>query len=262
MEAALLHGERLDGARGSLQITDALRWRETRTGFVGEGLAAAHQDVSGIPPGRPVSPQSPLFMGFKSGLRKNQATETYVTIADGPFAEGTTMQVSYMRLRLDSWYENLSYGERVARMYSPETTPEEVTHFTTDAESEPKLIAQAIQRYGVRRPLADFGPRAPQRQATDHPPRLQHRRWWSRGIALRLRAAFDRRLRHHPERDERVRRPAPEPSDHRHDQQRDQRIYLRASTCQLHPALARRTARSPCCGGERRDSRARRRPLR
>jgi hypothetical protein len=149
VEAALLHGERLDGAKGSLQISDALRWRETRTGFVGEGLAAAHQDVSGIPPVRPVSPQSPLFMGFKSGLRKNQATETYVTIADGPFAEGTTMQVSYMRLRLDGWYENLSYGERVARMYSPETTPEEVTHFTTDAESEPKLITQAIQRYGV-----------------------------------------------------------------------------------------------------------------
>ena len=149
VEAALLHGEHLDGARGSLQISDALRWRETRTGFVGEGLAAAHQEVSGIPPGRPVPPQSPLFMGFKSGLRKNQATETSVTIAEGPFAEGTTMQVSYMRLRLDGWYQDLSYDERVARMYSPETTPEEVTSFTSDAESEPKLITQAIQSYGV-----------------------------------------------------------------------------------------------------------------
>jgi|HubBroStandDraft_6_1064221.scaffolds.fasta_scaffold15661_4 hypothetical protein len=149
VEAALLHGERLDGAKGSLQITDALRWRETRTGFVGKGLAAAHQDVSGIPPGAPVSPQSPLFMGFKSGLRKNQATEDYVTIANGPFAQGTTMQVSYMRLRLDGWYGGLSYGERVARMYSPETTPEQVAHFTTDAESEPNLINQAIRSDGV-----------------------------------------------------------------------------------------------------------------
>jgi hypothetical protein len=149
VEAALLHGEPVDGAKGPLQISDALRWRETRTGFVGEGLAAAHQDVSGIPPGAPVPPQSPLFMGFKSGLRKNQATENYVTISEGPFAEGTTMQVSYMRLRLDSWYDKLSYDERVARMYSPETTPEEVTHFTSDAESEPNLISQAIQRYGV-----------------------------------------------------------------------------------------------------------------
>jgi dye decolorizing peroxidase len=149
VEAALLHGERPHGAKGSLQITDALRWRETRTGFVGTGLPAARQDVSGIPPGDPVAAQSPLFMGFKSGLRKNQATENYVTIADGPFAGGTTMQVSYMRLRLDGWYEDLSYDERVARMYSPETTPEEVTNFTTDAESEPNLINQAIRSDGV-----------------------------------------------------------------------------------------------------------------
>jgi len=149
VEAALLHGEPLQGVRGSLQITDALRWRETRTGFVGEGLAAAHQDVSGIPAGNPVTPQSPLFMGFKSGLRKNQATEDSVTIAEGRFAQGTTMQVSYMRLRLDGWYQGLSYGERVARMYSPETTPEQVAQFTTDAESEPNLINEAIQRDGV-----------------------------------------------------------------------------------------------------------------
>jgi hypothetical protein len=88
-------------------------------------------------------------MGFKSGLRKNQATEDAVTIADGPFAEGTTMQVSYMRLRLDGWYEKLDERGRVARMYSPETTPEQVKHFTTDAESEPNLINQAIQRHGV-----------------------------------------------------------------------------------------------------------------
>jgi hypothetical protein len=96
-----------------------------------------------------VAASSPLFMGFKSGLLKNQATEDYVTIADGPFAGGTTMQVSYMRLRLDSWYGSLDESGRVARMYSPETTPEQVKHFTTDAESEPNLINQAIHRYGV-----------------------------------------------------------------------------------------------------------------
>ena len=59
------------------------------------------------------------------------------------------MQVSYMRLRLESWYGMLDDRERVARMYSPETTPEQVQHFTTDAESDPKLINQAIHRYGV-----------------------------------------------------------------------------------------------------------------
>ncbi|MGO9883760.1 MAG: Tat pathway signal protein [Solirubrobacteraceae bacterium] len=149
VEAALLHGERLPGADGPLSISTALTWRETRTGFVGDGLPAAHQNTGGIPSGDPVAPSAPLFMGFKSGLRKNQATEDAVTIPSGPFAGGTTMQVSYMRLRLDSWYDGLSYRERVARMYAPQVTPEQVKQFTTDAESDPNLLGQAINHYGV-----------------------------------------------------------------------------------------------------------------
>ncbi len=78
-------------------------------------------------------------MGFKSSLRRNQATEEYVTIAEGPFAGGTTMQVSYMRLRLDSWYGQLDERERVALMYAPQVTPEQVSRFTTDAASDPAL---------------------------------------------------------------------------------------------------------------------------
>ena len=49
-------------------------------------------------------------MGFKSALKKNQASEDAVTIPGGAFAEGTTMAVSYMRLSLDSWYRDLSYA--------------------------------------------------------------------------------------------------------------------------------------------------------
>jgi len=149
VEAALVRGERLPGINGSLELGGALSWRETRTGFVGTGLPAGHQNVGGIPPGNPVPATSPLFMGFKSGLRKNQATEDYVTIADGPFSGGTTMQVSYMRLRLDSWYGMLDETERVARMYAPEVTPAQVNRFTTDAESDPGLLDRAISRYGV-----------------------------------------------------------------------------------------------------------------
>ncbi len=149
VEAALVHGAPLAGAEGALNIAAALRWRETRTGFVGSGLPAADQHVGGIPTGSPVDPGTPLFMGFKSGLRRNQATEESVTITTGPFAQGTTMQVSYMRLRLDSWYDDLSDRERIARMYAPQVTPEQVKHFTTDAESDPGLLSQAISRYGV-----------------------------------------------------------------------------------------------------------------
>jgi hypothetical protein len=129
-----------------------LAWRETRTGFVGAGIPAAHQRVSGIPSGDPVPKSSPLFMGFKSNLKKNQATEDAVTIADGTFTGGTTMHVSYMRLTLDGaggWYEGLTYAERVARMYSPQTTPQDVSRITTDAESNPNEFSQAISRYGV-----------------------------------------------------------------------------------------------------------------
>lgn len=150
VEAALVDGTPLPGAdAGTLAISAALIWRETRTGFTGKGLPAARQKVRGIPSDHPVPRQSPLFMGFKSGLRKNQATEDSVTIARGPFAEGTTMQVSYMRLRLDGWYGKLDERERVARMYSPETTPEQVKHLSADAASEPKLVDQAARRYGV-----------------------------------------------------------------------------------------------------------------
>ncbi len=149
VEAALRHGTPLRGASGRLDLSPALRWRATRTGFVGAGLPFAHQDTGGIPAGRPVSRSAPLFMGFKSNLRKNQATEDDVTIDTGAFAQGTTMAVSYMRLRLDSWYQELDERERVARMYAPQVTPAEADRFTTDAESDPQGLGTAISRYGV-----------------------------------------------------------------------------------------------------------------
>jgi len=149
IESALLGTAPLGGADGPLDISSALRWRETRTGFTGAGLAAQLQDVGGIPPGNPVPETAPLFMGFKSSLRRNQASEDDVTIETGPFAGGTTMQVSYMRLSLDTWYQNLSERERVARMYAPQVTPDQVAHFTTDASGDPGLLNQAINHYGV-----------------------------------------------------------------------------------------------------------------
>jgi hypothetical protein len=149
IEAALVHGHRLPGADGPLDISSALTWRETRTGFTGAGLPAAHQHVSGIPAGAPVAPVAPLYMGFKSNLKRNQASEDAVAIASGPFAGGTTMAVSYMRLRLDSWYGDLSQRDRVARMYAPQVSVAQAARFTTDAESDPGRLTQAIDRYGV-----------------------------------------------------------------------------------------------------------------
>lgn len=149
VERALVRGTPLDGVEGSLILAPVLTWRETRTGFTGTGLPAAHQHVRGIPAGEPVPTNSPLFMGFKSGLKKNQATEDDVTIPAGPFAQGTTMQVSYMRLNLDEWYDELSDAQRVALMYSPQTTVAAVAKITTDAASEPGQITEAITKYGM-----------------------------------------------------------------------------------------------------------------
>ncbi len=149
VEAALLNTAPLREADGPLDISSALRWQETRTGFTGTGLPAERQNVGGIPQGNPVPRTAPLFMGFKSSLRRNQASEDDTTIQTGPFAGGTTMQVSYIRLSLDTWYQNLNERERVARMYAPQVTPEQVAHLTTDASSDPDLLHQAINRYGV-----------------------------------------------------------------------------------------------------------------
>ena len=151
IEAALTRGSALPDTRaaGPLDLSRVLRLRQSRTGFVGTGLPASRQDVSGIPGGRPVPGDSPLFMGFKSGLRRNQASEDDVTITGGPFAGGTTMHVSYLRLRLGTWYGQLSQRERVARMYAPQVTPEQARQFTSDAASDPGQLGQAITRYGV-----------------------------------------------------------------------------------------------------------------
>lgn len=139
---------------GPLDVSPALRLRETRTGFVGAGLPAAKQEragvpVGGIPAGRPVSRGTPLFMGFKSGLKGNQASEDDVTITDGEWAQGTTMQASYMRLSLQDWYGQLDEQERVARMYAPQMTPAQVERVSTDAPGDPAQFAQAVSRYGV-----------------------------------------------------------------------------------------------------------------
>jgi Dyp-type peroxidase, C-terminal len=150
VEAALVHGGTLAGADRPVDLRPILTWKETRSGFTGARLPAAHQHVQGIPAGNPVSEAAPLFMGFKSGYTKNQASEDGVTILSGPLAGGTTMHVSRMRLRLDSWYGDvLDEQDRVARMFGPEVTAADVKRFTTDAPSKPDRMKQDAIRYGV-----------------------------------------------------------------------------------------------------------------
>ncbi|GGN85518.1 DUF7405 family protein [Haloarcula pellucida] len=92
---------------------------DRRTGFVGTGLPAEKQDVDGIPDSEPVPEEAPLFMGFKSGFKGNQATEDRVTVDAGPFAGGATQHLSFIRLHLQQWYEQDSREQRVSKMFCP-----------------------------------------------------------------------------------------------------------------------------------------------
>ena len=102
------------------RLGDVFEIADRRTGFIGPGLPAEKQgDVSGIPDNGPVPEESPLFMGFKAGFAGNQATQEYVTIEEGPFADGTTKQVSTVRQSLDKWFDENDHDRMVRRMFSP-----------------------------------------------------------------------------------------------------------------------------------------------
>ncbi|WP_433631562.1 DUF7405 family protein [Halomicrococcus sp. NG-SE-24] len=118
-EALLGEKTELNGVEMAASLSGVLQKADRRTGFVGAGLPADNQDVQGIPNSEPVPEESPLYMGFKSGFEKNQASEDRVTIREGPFAGGATQHVSKIRLHLDQWYEQDSREQRVAKMFCP-----------------------------------------------------------------------------------------------------------------------------------------------
>lgn len=90
-----------------------------RTGFVGAGLPKGNREVTGIPDDASVDEDAPMYMNFKSDFERSQASEDRVTIERGPFADGTTQQLSKLRLHLDQWYEQDSRYQRVGKMFCP-----------------------------------------------------------------------------------------------------------------------------------------------
>lgn len=126
------------GGRGSLEDTpvddrlgEVFSVESRREGFLGDGLPAEHADAEGVPPGSPPE-EAPMFTGFFSGFAKTQATEDRVTIRRGDHAGGTTMHVSHLRESLGGWWDGLDDAGRVARMFSPEFSPDDVAGFTDD----------------------------------------------------------------------------------------------------------------------------------
>ncbi|MFC5368967.1 DUF7405 family protein [Salinirubrum litoreum] len=88
-------------------------------GYIGKGLPADKLDNEDIPE------DAPLSMGFKSGFRDNLPPEDRVTIDDGPFAGGTTIASSTLRIDLDRWYDQ-THQERTEEMFCPAHTSDEV----------------------------------------------------------------------------------------------------------------------------------------
>ncbi|MFA9416749.1 Tat pathway signal protein [Natrinema sp. HArc-T2] len=112
--------EQLNGIDVEETFDGVFEVADRRSGFIGRGLPADNQSsVAGIPDGDPVPEDAPMFMGFKSGFKKTQASEDRVTIQDGPFAGGTTLHLSKLKLTLSQWYGDDSRGQRVAKMFSP-----------------------------------------------------------------------------------------------------------------------------------------------
>ena len=161
-EAMFSDRSEANGVAVEAKLDDALTVADRRTGFIGSGLPAERQaqggePISGIPDSLPVPEQSPLFMGFEAGFAGNQATEDYVTIREGPFADGTTKHVSNLRQRLGDWYDEQSFEERVMEMFSPSHAEQGLVEGVganlgadsgVDQFLDPETIEQSISDHG------------------------------------------------------------------------------------------------------------------
>jgi len=123
-------------------LPDSFSRTERRTGFIGEGLPAENQDVAGIPDSEPVDEDAPLYMGFESGFEKSQASEQRVTVEEGPFAGGTTMHASKIRLDLTQWYEQNDEYTREAEMFCPFHAEEGVVEGTGENLGDSNQVAE------------------------------------------------------------------------------------------------------------------------
>lgn len=121
----VLRGNRraVNGVEVSSTLIDIFEFVERRTGFKGERLMS--RKLSSDAGVEAVSEESPSAMNYKSGFAENQASESRVTIEEGPFAGGTTLHVSRLAIDVDSWYD-LPENDRVERMFSPDHTVEMV----------------------------------------------------------------------------------------------------------------------------------------
>jgi len=112
---------------------------ERRTGFAGNGVPAEKLDHDEI------HEQAPLSMGFKSGFRDSLPSEDGVKLREGPFAGGTTLAVSRLRLQLDRWYDQ-DHEERVEEMFCPAHDSEEVGEVGSGLGADSGITEEDVDR--------------------------------------------------------------------------------------------------------------------
>ncbi|WP_135305968.1 DUF7405 family protein [Haloarcula amylovorans] len=158
-EALFGNRDTVNGLTVETRLTDVFEapseYPARRTGFVGEGLPAKFAEEVPDVPTDAVPEESPLFMGFKSGFAKNQASENRVTITEGPFAGGTTQHVSALDLNLKPWYTQDDQWQRIAKMFAPTHADDELvagvgTNLGATAKMDETLAPMAAaEQFGV-----------------------------------------------------------------------------------------------------------------
>lgn len=117
------------------RLGDVFTVAQKRTGFIGEGLPAAHASAEGVPDDIPGD--APTFTGFFSGRSGTQPSEDRATIDGGRHDGGTTMHLSHLRESLDTWW-SMAESDRVKQMFSSGFSPEDIAGdalpFPTDVE--------------------------------------------------------------------------------------------------------------------------------
>jgi deferrochelatase/peroxidase EfeB len=130
--------EAVNGISVTESLADYFEVADRRTGFFGRGQPAQRYDADDIPE------SAPLSMGFKSGYLDTLPSENRITIRDGPFAGGTTMQVSRLEHDLDSWYDH-DHSERTHRMFSPEHGSDDVGTVGEDLASASRTSEDIVE---------------------------------------------------------------------------------------------------------------------
>jgi len=132
-EQAMLDEER--DTVNDVEVTDRIsdvvaepstEYPDRRTGFVGEGLPKKFVSELDEELGDKIPEEAPLMMGFESVLDGNQATEGRITISDGRFSGGSTMQVSALSIDMEQWWYQDDRWQRIAKMFSPAHAEEEM----------------------------------------------------------------------------------------------------------------------------------------